>query len=445
MKRHLALGLADAMLFGSATAASAAKRCAKAIGSSGAWLGVLCKAVVKQHLLAWHPASRHAIAATILAHSEFEKVWRTDARPALRVYFPLNQQMSPRPLGLEHCALPDLPSVGSIAKWLALEPAQLDWFADVQGRNPDAPDARLQHYHCHWVPKRSGGHRLLEVPKVRLKQIQHRILRELLEYVPPHDAAHGFRARHSCKTNAEPHVGQAIVIRMDLQDFFISIGHARVEAVFRVLGYPERAAQTFAGLCTTSVPARLLQVRDATKYEFELPRPDWLLRKRLLSHHLPQGAPTSPVLANLCAFNLDLRLAALAQAMGGRYTRYADDLIFSGGNDLARSTPRFVETVARVVQEEGYALNFRKTRIMRASTRQQVTGIVVNKTLNLPRSSRDELKATLHNCVRFGPSSQNRAGVADFRAHLAGRVAHLAGINPALGHKFKALFDRVIW
>lgn len=445
MKRHFALGLADAMLSGRATPASVRKRCAKALGGDGGWLDALCKSVVRTHRYSWGPESRQVIAASILGHPAFEKKWNSDDRPVLRVYFLLPPKMVPPPLGLERCALPDLPTTGRIAEWLGLEPSHLDWFADIQGRNADAVDKRLRHYTHRWVAKRSGGYRLLEIPKVRLRQLQRKLLRELLEYVPPHEAAHGFRPRHSCKTNAEPHVGHDVVIRMDLQDFFVSIGHARVEGVFRMLGYPEKAAQVFAGLCTNRLPASLFRMRDAAKYEFELPQTNWLLRKRLLSPHLPQGAPTSPALANLCAFNLDLRLHAAVEAMDGHYTRYADDLTFSGGKQLARGANRFVELVARIVQEEGYALNFRKTKVMLASRRQQVTGIVVNRKLNLSRRECDELKATLYNCVRLGPSSQNRARLENFRGHLAGRIAHLTAINPERGWKMKALLDSVAW
>ena len=445
MKRHFSLGLADAMLSGHATPTSARKRCAKALSEDGSWLEALCKFIVRKHRLSWRPESRHSIAASIMEHPAFEKIWNSDDRPVLRFYFLPPPRMAPPPLGLERCAFPDLPTTGRIAEWLQLDPSQLDWFADIQGRNPDAVDERLRHYTYRWVAKRSGGYRLLEIPKMRLRQLQRKLLRELLEYVPPHEAAHGFRSRHSCKTNAEPHVGHDVVIRMDLQDFFISIGRARIEGMFRMFGYPEKAAQAFAGLCTTRVPASLFRMRDDAKYDFELPQTSWLLRKRLLSPHLPQGAPTSPALANLCAFNLDLRLHAAVEAMDGHYTRYADDLTFSGGKQLARGANRFIELIARIVQDEGYAVNFRKTKVMLASRRQQVTGIVVNRKLNLSRRECDQLKATLNNCVRLGPSSQNRRGLEDFHGHMAGRIAHLTAINPARGLKLKALFDSVAW
>lgn len=445
MKRHVALGLADAMLSGAATQTAARSRCAKALGTDARWLIVLCKDMVRRHGHVWLPNARQDLAVSLLEHPEFQKAWNSEDPPTIRFYFLPSPRLRSRPINLEHCALPDLPTVGQIAEWLALEPRQLDWFADLGGRNAWAKDERLRHYSYRWVPKRSGGHRMLEIPKSRLMAIQKRILRQLLEYVPPHEAAHGFRSRHSCLTNAASHVGRKIVIRMDLQDFFVSIRASRVEGVFQMLGYPEGAARVLAGLCSTRVPAGIFRIHDPGKYDFEQARVDWLMRKRLQSPHLPQGAPTSPALANLCAFNLDLRLHAAVEAMGGSYTRYADDLTFSGGDNLSRGAGRFIELVGRIVIEEGYAPNFRKTRIMRAGARQQVTGIVVNEKPNLSRRDCDGLKAVLHNCVRLGPSGQNRGGVADFRAHLAGRVAHVTAINPARGARMKALLDRIAW
>jgi hypothetical protein len=246
-------------------------------------------------------------------------------------------------------------------------------------------------------------------------------------------------------TNAEPHVGQHVVIRMDLEDFFVSIPCTQVIALFRALGYPEGAALTLAGLCTNRVPKNVLDLRDPAKYEFELPQLSWLARKRYQSPHLPQGAPTSPVLANLCAFTLDLRLQALAERSGVRYTRYADDLTFSGGKELARGVNRFVSLVGAIALEEKFSINFRKTRVMRRGQRQQVTGIVVNEKPNAKREDYDRLKATLHNCARLGPNSQNREQRADFRAQLSGRIAHLAMCNPARGTRLRALFERIAW
>src|SRR5262249_19106432 len=140
--------------------------------------------------------------------------------------------------------------------------------------------------------------------------------------------------------------------------------------------------------------------------------------------HLPQGAPTSPALANLAAYRLDARLAGLAESVDAQYTRYADDLVFSGGATFARTIGRFPVHVAAVALEEGFAVQHRKTRVMRQGVRQRAAGVVLNRRINLPRADYDQIKAILCNCLRHGPQGQNRAGVDDFRAHLSGRIAH---------------------
>src|SRR5207248_9475177 len=136
--------------------------------------------------------------------------------------------------------------------------------------------------------------------------------------------------------------------------------------------------------------------------------------------HLPQGAPTSPALANLCAYRLDCRLDALARSLGAAYTRYADDLAFSGGEELERGARRFQVLVCRVALEEGFEVHTRKSRFMRRAVRQQLAGVVVNDRPNVKRADFDALKAILCNCARHGPASQNRDGRGAFRAYLPG-------------------------
>jgi RNA-directed DNA polymerase len=433
------------MLSGPPTPASVRARCEKALGEKPVWMRELSKAMLQLHGGSWHPNSRKDLARSILKHPASRKAWADSEALRIRRYALAPPTLGRPPVALQDCAFPDLPTCGDIASWLHLELPQLDWFADVGGRNAAAHDERLRHYSYKWVPKRSGGFRLLEIPKPRLRALQRRLLHELIEYVPPHEAAHGFRTRHSCATNARLHVGQQVVVKLDLKDFFVSVSSLRIIALFRTLGYPEGAARVLTGLCTSQVPSQILDAKDPAKYEFEQPRPDWITRKRFQCPHLPQGAPTSPALANLCAFNLDVRLQAAAESLDARYTRYADDLVFSGGRQFERAAERFVTLVGAIALEEGFHINFRKTRIMTRAACQKVNGIVVNEKMNIARRERDKLKAILHNCARFGPASQNRADLPDFRAHLTGRLAHLAMIAPAHGSRMQRLFAQIAW
>jgi hypothetical protein len=329
-------------------------------------------------------------------------------------------------------AVPPLATSTALADWLGLRANELDWFAACHPSRAGA--GPLGHYTYRRIAKPSGAWRLLEMPKVRLKALQRRILGEILGPVPPHSAAHAYRRGRSVVTFAAPHCGQRIVLRFDLRHFFPSVHAGRVHALFATLGYPTPVARLLTGLCTNAVPDDV-RLAPAT----------WEERQRYRFPHLPQGAPTSPALANLCAYRLDCRLEGLARSVGARYTRYADDLAFSGGRELERSARRIQVRACTIALEEGFEVNTRKSRFLRQGVRQQLAGVVVNAHLNVRRAEYDLLKAVLHNCVRHGPASQNRDGRPDFRAHLLGRVAHVAALNADKGRKLRALFERIVW
>jgi RNA-directed DNA polymerase len=127
------------------------------------------------------------------------------------------------------------------------------------------------------------------------------------------------------------------------------------------------------------------------------------------------------------------------------YTRYADDLTFSGGAELARRPDAFLRGVDRIVTDQGHRLNARKTRVRRAGVRQSVTGVVVNERTSPGRREVDRLHAVLHNAVVHGPASQNRAGHPDFRAHLLGRIGWVEQVHPARAVRLREEFDRITW
>jgi retron-type reverse transcriptase len=359
--------------------------------------------------------------------------------PVLTVFVPPAAMGQP-PAALGPLSIPALATEAALARWLGVSVGKLQWYADPAGRNRKHPAGALRTYRHRWVAK-PGGRRLLEIPSAGLKRLQRKILAEILDHIPPHPAAHGFRRGRSVVTNAAPHAGKRIVLRFDLADFFPSIPVGRVLHTFRTVGYPETVARLLTGLCTTRLPSDVWEARpnpanDGTEYA---------ARVRLVSRHVPQGAPTSPALANLAALRLDRRLAKLASLLDADYTRYADDLTFSGGELLARRAKRIRLVVAVIAADEGFAVNHRKTRVMGRGGRQHVTGVVVNVRPNVPRAEFDKLKAILTNCLRRDPASQNRGNHPDFRAHLAGKVSHAAMVNPTRGRKLWALFDKIKW
>ncbi len=377
------------------------------------------------------------VSAFLKSDAKFRKQWPF----ALVVQNRPLPVMAPRPGPPEKWPVPAIVTPSRLADRLGLSLDELDWFADRRGLERLTIEGPLRHYSYRWKPKRNGSLRLIEAPKDRLKAIQRRILDEVLAPIPPHDAAHGFCPGRSVGSFVEPHAGRSVVLKLDLDNFFPTISLARVIAVFLTAGYPEVVARILAGLCTNRVPSSLWKRPDAPSGGPE----DWRTRHLYREAHLPQGSPTSPNLANLVAFRLDARLSALASSSGATYTRYADDLAFSGDDRFARSIARFPVHASAIVLEEGFAVNPRKTRVMRQGVRQQLAGAVLNVRPNIARDEFDALKATLYNCLQHGPTAQNRAGHDDFRAHLLGRIAHVATLNPDRAQKLQQMFDRIEW
>jgi RNA-directed DNA polymerase len=337
--------------------------------------------------------------------------------------------------------LPAIPTIDALCDWLRLTLEEVAWFADLKSLNREKGKETLDHYYYKLVAKRSGDLRVIEAPKQRLKQLQRQILTEVLDLIPVHAAAHGFVRGRSIRSFAAPHVDKHVVLRMDIQNFFPSISAARIGALFRTAGYPEPVANLLAGLCTHTTPNAVWQVHRREIGAEKI----FTLRDLYGRPHLPQGAPTSPALANFCAYRIDCRLQGLAKSADAEYTRYADDLAFSGGDAFSRHAGGFLDHAGAILLEEGFRAHYRKTRIMRQGVRQQLAGLVTNRRLNIARDDFDRLKATLTNCIRYGPQSQNRQALPDFRAHLNGRVGFVESIQPVRGAKLRRLFDLIQW
>ena len=182
--------------------------------------------------------------------------------------------------------------------------------------------------------------------------------------------------------------------------------------------------------------------------DFSAPRrlePEAKPAATLLSSAFSAGARTSPAIANVCAFRLDSRLTGLAQSANAVYTRYADDLLFSGDEKFAQSINHFKTTVAVIASEEGFLVNHHKTRVMKRSVRQEAVGLVLNEKLNTRRDEFDRLKAILHHCIYSGPNSANAEQHVDFRAHLTGRIHYIAQENQTRRAKIMRLFEQIDW
>ncbi len=270
------------------------------------------------------------------------------------------------------------------------------------------------------IEKANGSKRPIAAPRAPLRKIQRIILRQILDKIPLHDAAHGFVKGRSTVTNAKPHEGAKLVVKLDLVDFFPTMHFRRVRGVFNQLGYSDKIAHVLASLCTYR------------------PVIDDAQGGKLVAWPgvLPQGAPTSPALANIACRRMDARLAALAKKSGARYTRYADDLTFSFDAE-PKTLGRFLWWVDQICQQEGFAENARKRRILRKKTQQRVTGIIVNSGMFIPRRDRHRFRAILANAKKNGLAAEAR-GRKDFAAYLMGFAAYVKMVQPDLGAKWVA-------
>jgi hypothetical protein len=441
---HVASALASAFLAGEWEPPAMARRAKRCLADRRAWLLELAR--ITHAAYPTPPTDRSRELARFLAACDpFATAHANRDRP-LRVHAYLagpTAMASDGPFAFASVRRsgPRLDDLRGLAGWLGVSPRHLDWFADRRSMERTARDERLRHYHRRWVTRPGGSYRLLEAPKRELKDMQRMVLHHVLDRMPSSGNAHGFRARRSALTAARPHVGQAVVVRLDLESFFASVRAGRVYGLFRLAGYPEPVAHTLSGLCTTVTPPAVRRSAPGAAGDPKRRR----LLQRLSAPHLPQGSPTSPALANLVAYRFDQRVSSLALRYGARYTRYADDLVLSGDRRLLRSVDRLVDTVAVIAADEGFRLNAAKTRLRTAAQRQTVMGLVVNDTLNVPREDYDRLRAILHDALHHGPAAANRAGHPDFRAHLLGRISWAAATSPTRATKLHRLFAAIDW
>jgi hypothetical protein len=322
--------------------------------------------------------------------------------------------------------LPALASAPDVARAIGIPEATLAWLAYHR------PSASVDHYHRFALPKRRGGTRVISSPKTTLRVAQNWLLRSVLAPLPVHEAAMAFRPGRSVVDNAARHAGRAVIVKVDLKDFFPSIGVRRVKGLFRWLGYNEGVATVLALLCT------------------EMPRVAVTLdgQRRFVAvgeRSLPQGACTSPALTNLLCRRLDARMAGAAAALGFVYTRYADDLVFSHENDKA-PVGMLLTMVRQIVADEKYVVNEDKTQVLRRGDRQVVTGLVVNGGGGdagppPPRVSREDLRrfrAFLHHCDTEGTDAMSRRLGKDALAYASGYLAFVHMARPAVAAKIAA-------
>lgn len=315
---------------------------------------------------------------------------------------------------LARAALPALHTAQDLAQAMGLSLPELRFLAF------DRRVSRISHYRRFAMPKKTGGERIISAPMPRLKRSQYWVLDNVLARAPVHPAAHGFLKGRSIVSNAAPHVGRAVVINVDLKDFFPSIGMRRVAGVFGQLGYSKQVATTLALLCTEAATEQV----DVDGETFFVAHGERVL---------PQGAPTSPALTNILCRRLDARLQGAAAKLGFTYTRYADDLTFSGPEQTRTLAGKLLWRVRQIVADEGFTPHPDKQHVMRDSQRQSVTGIVVNEKATVERDTLRRFRATLFQVEKDGPAGKQWNGNTNVLAALEGYAQFVRMVDPAKG------------
>lgn len=280
------------------------------------------------------------------------------------------------------------------------------------------------HYRRFTIPKRDGTPRVISAPRARLKRAQHWILEHILDPIALADPAHGFVRGRSTVSNATPHVGAAIVINVDLKDFFPTVTYRRVKGLFEKLGYSEEVATVLGLLCSEPDIAET-QLDGITYFVARGPR------------RLPQGAPTSPAITNALCRRFDRRIAGWAAQRGFRYTRYADDLTLSTLDPAAR-VGSALAFVRKVVTAEGFAVHPDKIRVVRKGRRQEVTGVVVNERPAVVRAELRRFRALLHHIDKDGPDGKRWGHGDDVLAAALGFASYVAMVDPTKGAALRA-------
>lgn len=264
------------------------------------------------------------------------------------------------------------------------------------------------------IPKKNKNLRVLSIPDTKLKYLQRWILKNILNNLSISKNAKGFKTGLSIVENAKSHVDKECVINIDVSDFFDSINNKMIYKLFRYYGYTQEISRLFMAICT---------------YEGSL----------------PQGAPTSPYLANLVCKRLDYEInQEIKNNNNINFTRYSDDITISGGIDIYNK----LNTIIKIINQYGFEVNAKKTRISYKHQRQKVTGIIVNEKLSVPRNFVRTLRQEIHYCKKFGVGfHMKKKGISNsnYKLHLYGKAYFIKMIDKKLGQKFLIDLSQINW
>lgn len=261
-------------------------------------------------------------------------------------------------------------------------------------------NSNVSHYRIFKISKRSGGYREISAPYPALMECQNWIYKNILSNIKIHTAAQGFTSKKSIITNAKVHLNKKHFLKFDLKDFFPTITFNQVMTVFKSLGYTNKVAYYLSAICCCG-------------------------------EVLPQGAPTSPVLSNIIGIGLDRRLSRFAKKYDLKYTRYADDLAFSGDEIPVI----FIDYISNIIKSCGFRINDKKTLLQQKNNRKRIiTGISISDNeIKIPREYKRKLKQEIHFIRKFGISSHMRRQKIkniDYLSSIIGKVRFWLSVEP---------------
>jgi retron-type reverse transcriptase len=343
---------------------------------------------------------------------------------------------------------PNLTPVYTLAHLAHLTDVPYNFLRDVVSR-------RIDPYRSFRIPKSvaesiDNNYRLISIPDFQLLKTQRWLAKNILVYGRPHTASAAYAPNCDIKDTASLHCGARWLIKLDIKRFFESVSEISIYRVFRELGYQPLVAFEFSRLCT-----RQRKTWPSNRRPWQPYYGGWSTIPAYHSSqigYLPQGAPTSPMAANLAVKFLDRRIAATSEKYGLVYTRYADDLALS-----TRDKEFTRETALRVIGEiyeniglHGFSPNFTKTRILSPGSRKIILGLLVNgKAPRLTREFRARIRMHLHYLAQFGPVSHQRnrkfISVRSLRNHIEGLVNFAQHIEPHFAQSCRAKLTRIKW
>ena len=294
------------------------------------------------------------------------------------------------------------------------------------------------------IPGRSTM-RMISIPPPSLAEAQRWLVDNVLRYTTPHPASFAFHPDSSPVIAAEQHPNTKWLLKVDIEDFFHSVSEGRVSVIFADLGFPKLLAFEFGRLCTISCD------RGPNRNPDPHPGPITFYQSNF-EGILPQGAPTSPMLANLAMLRTDAKLSAYAQEMGFRYSRYADDLAFSSTRDRSISEMHALQReVYRILNDAGFRPNHRKTAIRGPGTRRIILGLLVDgPSPRLSRGYKDNIRLHLHYLTspEYGPAKHamaRKTGISSIYHHVRGLIAWVEQVEPAFGRAALEQFRSADW